>query len=210
MTIDPLADKVEYEGKIVSPARPNAYLAYHKPRGVIVTAFDPQGRETVYDALAEAGVDTEGMRYVGRLDYNSEGLLLLTNDGNLVHALTHPRYHVKKVYEVCVTPVLTLADARKMTDEGIVSEDQLLRAGAVRALQVRTAEGHWYSVDLYEGKKRQLRRIFEALGYTVARLKRVQFASVKLGDLAEGKARSLSEREIAALLSAGHSPPPRK
>jgi 23S rRNA pseudouridine2605 synthase len=201
--IDPSRDRVEFRGKPLAPPNRAVYLAYHKPRGVIVTQHDPQGRETVFEALAKAGHHAVGLRYIGRLDFNSEGLLLLTTDGSLVHALTHPRYHIKKVYEVCVDKKVLAADARAMVDRGVESEGQVLRAGNVSALNLKTDDGHWYSVDLYEGKKRQIRRIFEGLGYGVARLRRVQFASVKLGDLPAGRARSLTEREVAALLAAG-------
>jgi 23S rRNA pseudouridine2605 synthase len=201
--IDPHHDKVEYGGTALFPGDQAIYLAYHKPRGVIVTNSDPEGRETVFDALAKSGHETTGLRYIGRLDFNSEGLLLLTSDGNLVHALTHPRYHIKKVYEVCVDKKILATDAGKMAVDGVESEGQTLRVGKVSAMNLKTMEGHWYSVDLYEGKKRQIRRIFEGLGYAVMRLKRVQFASVKLGDLQPDEARRLTEREVAALLAAG-------
>jgi 23S rRNA pseudouridine2605 synthase len=203
--IDPLRDSVEYAGRPLRPLSSTVHLAYHKPRGIIVTKSDPQGRPTVFDGLAALGYDTSGLRYIGRLDFNSEGLLVLTSDGSLVHALTHPRYHIKKVYEVCVDKRVLVADARKMTNEGVESEGQILRAGNVAAMNLATTEGHWYRVDLYEGKNRQIRRMFEGLGYSVVRLKRVQFASVKLGDLAPGAARSLTDRETAALIAAGHS-----
>jgi pseudouridine synthase len=202
--IDPRNDKVEYGGAKLKPVRAFTYMAYHKPRGVMVTKSDPEGRPTVYDALRRAGYVADDLRYIGRLDFNSEGLLLLTNDGDMVHALTHPRYHIKKVYEVCIDKQLTAADARTMRDEGVESEGQVLKVGAVEAMNLKTADGVWYSVDLYEGKKRQIRRIFEGLGYSVARLKRVQFASVKIADLQTGMARTLSEREVAALMAAGY------
>ncbi|HEX7509873.1 MAG TPA: pseudouridine synthase [Chitinivibrionales bacterium] len=201
--IDPQRDKVEYSGGSVRPVRPNTYLAYHKPRGVMVTSSDPQGRPTVYDALRRAGYDADDLRYIGRLDFNSEGLLLLTNDGDLIHALTHPRYHIKKVYEVCVDKILAPADARRMREEGIESEGQILKVGDVVAMNLKTDDGHWYGVDLYEGKKRQIRRIFEALGYEVKRLKRTQFAAIKIADLQLGAARQLTEMETAALMAAG-------
>jgi pseudouridine synthase len=203
--IDPIRDKVEYRGALVQPASLAIHLAYHKPRGVIVTKSDPQGRMTVFDALVKEGYDTTNLRYIGRLDFNSEGLLLLTSDGSLVHALTHPRYHIKKVYEICVDKKVFVADGRKMVEEGVLSDGEVLHAGKVSAMNLKTEEGHWYCVDLYEGKKRQIRRIFEGLGYAVMRLKRVQFASVKIGDLLPGKARHLTDREVAALMAAGYS-----
>jgi 23S rRNA pseudouridine2605 synthase len=201
--IDPAVDKVEYNGRLVASVKPSQYMAYHKPAGIIVTKADPEGRVTIYDALKREGHDISDLKYIGRLDFNSEGLLLLSNDGNLIHALTHPRYHIKKVYEVCIDRMLAANDAHIMAEDGIESEGQILRVGAISAMNLKTSSGHWYAIDLYEGKKRQIRRIFEALGYTVVRLKRVQFASVKIGDLQPGKARMLTEREIAALLAAG-------
>ena len=203
--IDPLHDKVEFGGSVLFTAGRAVYIAYHKPRGVIVTNADPEGRETVFEALARAGCETAGLRYIGRLDFNSEGLLLLTSDGSLVHALTHPRYHIKKVYEVCVDKRVRAADGRKMIAEGVLSEGQILRVGNVSAMNLKTTEGFWHSVDLFEGKKRQIRRIFEGLGYSVIRLRRVQFASVKIGDLPPGGVRHLTEKEVAALLAAGFS-----
>jgi len=208
--IDPNKDRVEYAGGAVKPVRPHVYMAYHKTRGVMVTKMDPEGRPTVYDALTRAGHNVDDLRYIGRLDFNSEGLLLLTNDGDLVHALTHPRYHIKKVYEVCIDKQLAASDARTMRDEGVESEGRLLKVGDVSAMNLKTGDGQWYGVDLYEGKKRQIRRIFEGLGYTVVRLKRVQFASVKIGDLQPGAARVLSEREVAALMAAGYPAKPRE
>ena len=194
-------DRVEYLGRELSPVVAFQYLAYHKPQGVIVTKADPEGRTTVFDALKEAGRNADGLNYVGRLDVASEGLLLLTNDGNLIHALTHPRYHIKKVYDVQIDKRLSPADAATMIREGIESEGQVLRAGSV--LDTGFEDRFWCRVELYEGKKRQIRRMLEALGYAVVRLRRIQFASVKLGDLAPGAARELTVREVDALRSAG-------
>ncbi len=200
----PGRDRVEYLGRKLSPVESFRYLAYHKPQSLIVTKNDPEGRATIYDALREIGCNADSLNYVGRLDVASEGLLLLTNDGGLIHALTHPRYHIKKVYEVRIDKQCTDADAAAMTGEGIESEGQVLRAGEVcRMPQDRQ---FWYRVALYEGKKRQIRRMFEARGYTVVRLRRTQFASVKLGDLAPGAVRDLSGREVDALRAAGFPP----
>jgi 23S rRNA pseudouridine2605 synthase len=201
--INPVSDKVEYEGKLLKPGRSYQYLAYHKPRGVMVTKSDPEGRATIYEALRIAGCNADGLNYVGRLDFNSEGLILLTNDGDLIHALTHPRYRIKKVYEVRSNKKLGADDARTMITEGVASEDQVLMAGDIHEINTDIKSEHWYEIVLYEGKQRQVRRMFEALGYQVVRLKRTQFASVKLGLLPLGAVRPLTEKEIAALQSAG-------
>jgi 23S rRNA pseudouridine2605 synthase len=127
----------------------------------------------------------------------------LTNDGDLIHALTHPRYRIKKVYEVRSNKKLGADDARTMITEGVASEDQVLMAGDIHEINTDIKSEHWYEIVLYEGKQRQVRRMFEALGYQVVRLKRTQFASVKLGLLPLGAVRPLTEKEIAALQSAG-------
>jgi 23S rRNA pseudouridine2605 synthase len=194
-------DRVEYLGRVLEPVRSLKYIAFHKPQGIIVTKSDPEGRETVFDALNKAGCDAGGLNNIGQLDVASEGLLLLTNDGSLIHALTHPRYLIKKVYDVQLDKKLSPGDAEAMTGPGIESEGQILRAGAV--LETIRDGRFWYRVDLYKGKKRQIRRMFEAVGCAVLRLRRVQFASIKLGDLAPGAWRELAGREVAALHAAG-------
>ena len=205
LRIDPSAVSIEYNGKKIGLPDTMEYIAYHKSRGTIVTAADPDGRETIYDALKKAGCAADHLKYVGRLDRNSEGLLLFTNDGDLIHALTHPRFEIKKVYQVRTDKALDVSDAQKMIYDGIESEGQNLHAGAIKTLQEKGGgKEYWYAVDLYEGKNRQIRRMFEALGYTVVRLKRVQYSVVKLGDLQRGRYRRLEEREITGLKSKGH------
>jgi 23S rRNA pseudouridine2605 synthase len=196
-------DKVEYRGKTAVRVRRLEYWAYHKPPGVMVTKDDPQGRTTVFKALQQAGFDAGHLNYIGRLDYVSEGLLLFTNDGSLIHGVTHPRYHIKKVYKVQINRPLAGFDEEKLL-RGIESEGQVLHAGAVKKIK-GPAAGNWYEVDLYEGKNRQLRRMFEALHYQVVRLLRIRFASVRLDDLAVGAIRPLTPREIAGLKSTGYT-----
>ena len=207
LRVDPATDRIEYHGKQVRVLRGFEYVAYYKPREVMVTAQDPQGRTTIYEAIGAGGRDVLHLRYVGRLDYQSEGLLLLTNDGDLLHALTHPRFHVKKVYQVKAERLLTPAECAALTG-GVESEGQLLRAGAVR--QLSQPEGDrkqfWYEIDLYEGKNRQIRRMFEALPVLIGRLRRVQYGGVKLGVLQPGEIRPLTEKEIASLKNTGFKP----
>jgi 23S rRNA pseudouridine2605 synthase len=197
-------DTVEYRGKTVTPVRKLEYWAYHKPVAVMVTKNDPEGRMTVYEKLAKTGFNADHLNYVGRLDYFSEGLLLLTNDGALIHALTHPRYHIKKTYRVLLERPLREFDVKRLC-EGIESEGQVLHAGAVRPAAGEKDE-YWYEVDLYEGKNRQLRRMFGALHFRIIRLVRIRFACVKIGDLAPGAKRELTPREIAGLKAAGFRP----
>jgi 23S rRNA pseudouridine2605 synthase len=194
-------DRVEYRGKTAVPVRRLEYWAYHKPAGVVVTRHDPQGRTTVYQALLRAGFDAGHLNYVGRLDYVSEGLLLFTNDGRLIHGITHPRFRIKKVYQVRINRRLADIDRERFL-EGIASEGQVLRAGAVKDISGPAAENR-YEIELYEGKNRQLRRMFAALHYDVERLVRTRFASVRLDGLAAGAVRPCTLREIAGLKNAG-------
>jgi pseudouridine synthase len=201
--IDPARDRVEFAGAVVKEIQRLTYIAYHKSRGTIVTARDPQARETVYDALRKQGFEADHLRYVGRLDRNSEGLLLLTNDGELIHALTHPRFDIKKVYQVTINRPLSREDAVRMVEQGIESEGQVLRAGAIKTLPDVNAGEFRYEIDLYEGKNRQIRRMMESCNYEVIRLKRTQFANVTLRDLKRGAYRFLEEREIRGLKNKG-------
>ncbi len=201
----PGKDKVEYWGKEIKPFHLLEYFAYYKPRNVMVTRMDPEGRETIYDALKKGGFKAEHLNYVGRLDFGSEGLLLLTNDGELIHALTHPRFQIKKVYRVKIDNPLTDQDRQKLI-EGIESNGQILHAREVREISEISPQRKqfWYELDLYEGKNRQIRRMFEALGILVGRLRRIQFGSVKLGQMQPGEIRPLTEREIMSLKNSGY------
>ncbi|MBN1307044.1 MAG: rRNA pseudouridine synthase [Chitinispirillaceae bacterium] len=203
--IDPASDRIEYRGKQVHLVRPIEYLAYYKPREVVATAHDPEGRTTIYNALAVAGRDVRHLRYAGRLDYQSEGLLLLTNDGDLIHALTHPRFHIKKIYHVKVERRLASEEIAALRG-GVMSEGQSLHAGSINELSEVEAgrRQYWYEIVLFEGKNRHLRRMFEALSLRVGRIRRVQFGPVKLGRLSPGAARPLTAREIAALKNSGY------
>jgi len=203
--VDPSSDVVEFRGKKVVPMRTLTYIAFYKPRGVMVTRSDPENRMTVYEALRNAGGDFDYLNYVGRLDFNSEGLLLLTNDGEMIHALTHPRYKIKKVYTVKVDRELTSEEIKRLT-EGVMSEGQLLRAGSVEEVseEIDDRKQFWYEIVLYEGKNRQIRRMLDEIGVLISKLRRTQFASVKLGDLQYGEFRNLTENEIGALKNAGY------
>jgi 23S rRNA pseudouridine2605 synthase len=200
----PGVDTVVYKGKTLTNVRAFEYYAYHKPAGIIVTKADPEGRETVFDAIArDCSVDVRHLNYVGRLDVNSEGLLLFTNDGAMIHGLTHPRFRIKKVYLVKVDRPVDAAHTALMLGDGVVSEGQTLHAGAVRRVDDGPGQGIWYEVTLYEGKNRQVRRMFDAFGYAIARLVRIQFGSVRLGELQPCSVRHLTAREIAALTATG-------
>lgn len=206
ISVIPGVDTVEFHGKIIKPLHSLEYYALNKPREVMVTKSDPEGRVTVYDVFNDAGINADHLKYVGRLDYQSEGLLLFTNDGDLIHAVTHPRYAIKKVYQVKVSRVLT-SDEIELFKNGVESQGQLLRAGDVREISepLEDRKQFWYEIDLYEGKNRQVRRMMEVIGVQVGRLRRTRFGCVKLDDLASGAVRRLTEKEIAGLGAAGYT-----
>jgi 23S rRNA pseudouridine2605 synthase len=185
------ADEVRVDGSLVGPEVREVW-AVNKPVGVVSTAREPGGRRAVVDL-----VDSEARLYpVGRLDADSSGLLLLTNDGELANRLTHPRYEVPKAYRVELRRPPADADLRRLAD-GVELEDGRTAPAEVRRLGEREVE-----VVLREGRNRQVRRMAEAVGNEVVFLKRIRFGPIELGDLVEGGVRRLSAEEIAELREA--------
>ena len=171
-------------------------LLLHKPAGYISTLSDERGRQKVTDLLPE---NYRRLRLypVGRLDKDSTGLLLLTNNGDLAYRLTHPRYEHEKEYLVQVEGKLKSEEKRRL-QQGVELDDGKTSPARVREI---TAEPYNYSLTIHEGRKRQVRRMFAHLGYRVLALKRVRFGNLNLGTLPEGKTRKLSTLEISSLLS---------
>jgi 23S rRNA pseudouridine2605 synthase len=197
--VDPLVDEVAVDGKIVRLADGPAYYAFHKPVEVMTTMSDPQRRHTVaeyFPADAPAGLFP-----VGRLDYNSEGLLLLTTDGDLGQTLLHPKHHVTKTYLATVQGVPTPATLAHLR-QGVELDDGVT-APAEAKLVSRTGGRAIVELRIGEGRKRQVRRMLKAVGHPVTRLVRVGFGPVQLGDLAAGEVRALTPDEVAALRGAG-------
>jgi len=191
--IDPRRDTVTVKGRSCRPA-PFVYLAVNKPRGVVCTCRDPQRRRTILDLVP---ADHGRLYPVGRLDRDSEGLVLLTNDGNTAHRLAHPRYRITKQYVVQVTGVPSDVLLRQMR-HGIRSGGELLRADQARI--VRTdGTATWCGLVLHQGRKREIRRMFDVLGFQVLRLRRIAIGPVRLGNLAPGRWRHLTPRELSRL-----------
>ncbi|MCX7769932.1 MAG: rRNA pseudouridine synthase [Proteobacteria bacterium] len=192
---DPEKDHIKIDGKLLKPQKIEyIYIILNKPKKVMCTTSDPEGRETVMDLIK--GIKTR-IWPVGRLDYHSEGLVLLTNDGELSLRLTHPRYKIEKVYEV---KVKDLPDEKKIEKlkKGIWLEDGKTAPCEITFIK-RTKENSWFKVILTEGKKRQIRRMFHSIGHDVMKLKRVSIGPIKLGKLPIGSFRFLTEKEITAL-----------
>ena len=192
LRVDPGRDRVTVEGRPVDTRgrRPERYVLLNKPRDAITTRRDPRGRRTVYDYLEPSA---GSLIYVGRLDRDAEGLLLFTSEGELAYRLTHPRYAVAKEYRVLV--------------EGSVDEERLRQAArtglrldgeSTAAFEVSGGGGEWRIV-LREGKTHEVKRIFEAVGGSVVRLRRVRLGHVRLGQLRPGASRELLPREVRAL-----------
>jgi 23S rRNA pseudouridine2605 synthase len=189
-------DRVSLSGHAVNlNSEKTICLVLNKPAGIVSTVSDEKGRRTVLDILPE-----KYRRYrlfpVGRLDIDTTGLLLMTNDGDLTYRLTHPRYEYEKEYLVAIEDTLT-ADEKRQLERGILLEDGLTRPAAVKKIALPPFN---YSVTIHEGRKRQVRRMFERLRHNVLGLKRVRMGNLVLGDLKEGEARLLGVKEIAALL----------
>jgi 23S rRNA pseudouridine2605 synthase len=193
--IDPEKDHVSVDGRALKAKR-KLYLAVHKPRGYICSRNDPEGRPSVDELLPR---EWDNLYSVGRLDFNSEGLIFYTNDGDFSLKLTHPRYGVRKKYRVAITGEVTPEIAAALT-KGVFHEGDMLRAEQVRIL--KAAQGHsLVEVVLREGKNREIRRLFETQNLTVDKLQRTQIGPIKLGELPKGKWRTLTAAEIKSLLS---------
>lgn len=193
--VDPLHDEVVVDGKPVR-ARRKIYLALNKPRRCVCSRQDESGRATIYDLLpAEWG----NVHSVGRLDYDTEGLIFLTNDGEFALRLTHPRYGVRKKYVATVEGRVDGAMLGQFT-RGILQQGEKLKAERARLISASNATSV-VEMELGEGKNREVRRMFESQGLPVKRLQRTQIGKIKLGELKLGRWRALTEPEIKTLLS---------
>lgn len=190
---DPDRDTILVDGRPLSPRSEKVYLMLHKPRGYVTTLSDEKGRPTAADLVADCGVRVWP---VGRLDLNSEGLLLLTNDGDLTDRLLHPSGEVEKVYQVRVRGEISGAAERLAAVTDL--EGEKIRPARVRVLRTGSQRAE-LEIIIHEGKNRQIRRMCAACGLTVERLRRVREHTLELGDLPPGRWRYLTEGEIAAL-----------
>jgi 23S rRNA pseudouridine2605 synthase len=192
--IEPAQVEVAVDGKVVRTRR-KVYVALHKPRGFLCTRSDPEERRTVLDLLPR---EWNNLFPVGRLDQDSEGLLFLTNDGSFSLQLTHPRYGVRKKYLAVVEGRIDESQLRRFT-QGVEDAGELLKAE--RAILLASNNSHSsVELELAQGRNREVRRLFAALGHEVVQLRRTQIGPIRLGELPVGKWRILNPTEIKSLL----------
>ena len=197
-------DRISVNGKLVElRPRRTVYPMVNKPVGIITTTSDDRGRKTVLDILPEKYRHLR-LYPVGRLDKDSTGLLLLTNDGEITYRLTHPRFEHEKEYLIQIDGRLKPDEIRKL-EEGLKLEDGMTHPVAIK--ETRSSPPFNYSITMHEGRKRQVRRMLESLGYQILSLKRIRMGNLNLGSLKEGAIRELAPAEIRVLL-AGKPPRP--
>ena len=186
--VDPQKDVVKVYGKIVKPAEEKLYIMLNKPKGCVVSKKDPQGRKTIFSLLPE---DLRGRVWnVGRLDYGTEGLLILTNDGELTQELSHPKFEHEKEYEVTVEEEPNDSQLEKLR-QGVK-----IATGPTQPAKVKLKNGKIY-LTIHEGKKHQVKRMFDAVGLSVRNLKRVRLGSLHLpADLPAGQYRAFDKEDV--------------
>jgi pseudouridine synthase len=191
---DPEKDYIKVDGKLLIRPEPKVYYAFYKPRKVITSLIDPQGRLTIKNFL-------KGIKFkvypVGRLDYDSEGLLILTNDGELAYRVMHPSSEIEKTYLVKVDGIIEPETIEKLR-KGIKIEGKLAIPVSVNFIKTLKANS-WIKITLHEGRKRQIRKMLERVGHPVIRLIRISIDGIKLGELKPGEYRALTKEEIEEL-----------
>ncbi len=193
MRIDPAEDVVYFDGKAVTPSQENVYILMNKPLRTVTTAKDDRKRRTVIDLIGAP----QRLFPVGRLDYNTTGALLITNDGELSYFLIHPRFMVKKKYRVMLNKVIRPIDLHHFQN-GLMLDNRKTAPCKAREIR-RMGNRSFLEVELHEGRNRQIRRMFEVLGYHVEQLSRVSFADLQISDLNPGEWRELTPKEVEKL-----------
>ena len=192
---DPEISKVEVDGESIKQNKTKTYLAFYKPRGVISTMSDPEGRPNLGDFFKTRN---ERLFHVGRLDRESEGLILLTNDGSLTHRATHPSYGMIKKYLIEIEGPFTKENIDQLL-KGVILEDGMARALEVKVIREINAKHRWVEVSIHEGRFHIIRRMFELLEIEVLRLIRTDFGPISMGDTKEGRWRVLNTVELENL-----------
>jgi len=191
---DPSLDHIKVDGRRIFSPSPKVFVLINKPKGTVTTAKDPEGRTTVFDLLKSG---KPRLFPVGRLDYDAEGFLLLTNDGEMTYRLTHPSYRLPRTYLVKIKGKPSLSTIAKLS-QGVLLEDGPTAPCHLKPLK-ETRENQWMEMVLYEGRNRQVKRMWEKMGYPVLKLKRMAFAGLSLGRLQPGEYRPLRPPEVQRL-----------
>jgi pseudouridine synthase len=186
--VDPEKDQVTYNGKLIRPEKEFFYIALNKPKGYITSRYDPQRRKSVYGFLPR-DMQTK-VWTIGRLDIYTEGLIIFTNDGELTEVLAHPRYEHDKEYEVLLNKEISDSALEKLRKGVVIGAGQLTAPA-----KIRVRDDKIY-MTIHEGKKRQVRRMFEKIGFKVKNLKRIRVNKLELGDLPLGKLRIIRKEDI--------------
>ncbi|MFZ6016857.1 MAG: pseudouridine synthase [Nitrospirota bacterium] len=191
MKVDPNRDHIKLNGKLLTRPEKKVYLVFNKPKGVVTSLYDPEGRPTIKDFL-------KGIKFrvfpVGRLDYDSEGMLLITNDGDFAHAVLHPSKKISKTYLVKVKGILREEEIEKLRT-GVKLGYGMTAPAKVKRIRKGDVNS-WLEMTIYEGKKRQIRRMLEKIGHPVLKLRRIRINGLELGNLEPGAYRYLSADEI--------------
>ncbi|MDB4939942.1 MAG: ribosomal large subunit pseudouridine synthase [Candidatus Doudnabacteria bacterium] len=186
--VDPSKDQVTYDGKLVRPTTELYYIAVNKPKGYISSRYDPKERRSVYRLLPR---ELQSKVWsVGRLDFFTEGLLLFTNDGELTQQLAHPKYEHEKEYEVIVSKEIEEKDLDKLRKGIVIGENDLTQPAKIKV------RGDKIYMTIHEGKKRQIRRMFDKIDYKIKNLKRIRINKLEMGDLPSGKHKFVEKSEI--------------
>lgn len=193
--VNPDTDHIRVDGARIPPPRRHLYLVLNKPRGVVSTMEDPEGRRTLADYLPRT---KERLFHVGRLDTDTEGLLILTNDGDFAHRLAHPSYRVPKTYLVQAAGVMDNRTIRRL-EKGVTLDDGPVKPDKVKLVS-RAQDRTMLAVTLHEGRNRVVRRMMDTVGHPVDRLSRIEIGPVRLGNLRVGETRDLTREELGALL----------
>jgi 23S rRNA pseudouridine2605 synthase len=193
--VDPQTDVIRVDGSRIPPPRRHVYVVFNKPRGVVSTMEDPEGRPSISEYVDHR---KERLFHVGRLDTDTEGLLILTNDGEFAHKLAHPSFEVRKTYVAEVSGVVSQAALKKLRS-GLTLEDGPVRPDDVRLLS-HGGDRTMVRISLHEGRNRIVRRMLDSVGHPVRRLSRTAIGPVRIGDLAPGTMRDLTRDELGKLL----------
>lgn len=194
--VDEKTDQVCFDQKPLQRSTKKVYIAFHKPKGMVTTAHDPQGRPTVMEAVADAEVPH--LHPVGRLDYDTSGLLLLTNDGEMTYRATHPKHELEKTYRALVRGIVPHLAVERLR-RGVRLDGYVTRPAKVEVVRMNRASTELL-ITIHEGKNRQVRKMCKAIGFPVIELERIQFGPVRLGNLLLGQWRKLRPAEVQALL----------